>query len=304
MIGLSGRCRRATLGWRGAGRGRCSGSLPFLSSGASAAVRHAPGRPPAGAGGTYRWTDPVTDRPGYDPGCSGATETVLAVGMGGRTRRPGVLMHAECDSRGMGRAATKQPPLEVSGASVLGLTSGNAVALRRASQLPIGVAFARSCGASTSRSDYVMGSDSVARMPAAAAPERSHRITVSTSATTSPIGMSSSSSRVRCSWCWVDWRPADDKYDCGVAGAPPETVTVLFTDAVGSTEWRARQGDELADARVSELERGSRLIVEAAGGIVVKGVGDGVMATFRSAVAALTAATDLRDACSGAWTAW
>ena len=32
------------------------------------------GRPPAGAGGTYRWTDPVTDRPGYGPGCSGATE--------------------------------------------------------------------------------------------------------------------------------------------------------------------------------------------------------------------------------------
>ena len=76
-------------------------------------------------------------------------------------------------------------------------------------------------------------------------------------------------------------------------------MTVLFTDAVGSTEWRARQGDELADARVSELERGSRRIVEGAGGIVVKGVGDGVMATFRSAVAALAAATDLRELARG-----
>ena len=96
------------------------------------------GRPPAGAGGTYRWTDPVTDRPGYGPGCSGADgKLFFAVGMGGRTRRPGVLMHAGCDSRGMGRAATEQPPLGVSGQIALGLTSGDAVALRRASSLPI-----------------------------------------------------------------------------------------------------------------------------------------------------------------------
>ena len=133
-----------------------------------------PGRPPAGAGGTYRWTDPVTERPGYGLGCSGATETVLAVGMGGRTRRPGVLMHAGCDGRGTGRAATEQPPLDVSGQIALGLTSGHAVALRRA---VVAADRRRVCTLMcpwTSRSDHAMGSDCVARMPAAAAPERPH----------------------------------------------------------------------------------------------------------------------------------
>jgi class 3 adenylate cyclase len=79
-----------------------------------------------------------------------------------------------------------------------------------------------------------------------------------------------------------------------VANGRPETVTVLFTDLVGSTAWRTRVGDTVADARIAELERASREVVESAGGTVVKGVGDGVMATFTSAVVAVDAATALQ----------
>ncbi len=79
-------------------------------------------------------------------------------------------------------------------------------------------------------------------------------------------------------------------------GGRPETMTVLFTDLVGSTAWRMRVGDALADERTAELERASRQIVATAGGTVVKSVGDGVMATFTSAVAALDAASALQSA--------
>ncbi len=77
-------------------------------------------------------------------------------------------------------------------------------------------------------------------------------------------------------------------------GVRPETVTVLFTDLVGSTAWRARVGDDVADVRTIEFERASRQVVDASGGAVVKGVGDGVMATFGSAVAGLDAAAGLQ----------
>ena len=74
----------------------------------------------------------------------------------------------------------------------------------------------------------------------------------------------------------------------------PETVTVVFTDVVGSTAWRARVGDVVADVRTGELERASREVVTSSGGLVVKSLGDGVMATFSSAVAGLEAAAALQ----------
>jgi class 3 adenylate cyclase/tetratricopeptide (TPR) repeat protein len=79
-----------------------------------------------------------------------------------------------------------------------------------------------------------------------------------------------------------------------VADKRPETATVLFTDLVGSTAWRAATGDAPADTRMAELERVSREVVAAEGGSVVKSLGDGVMATFVSAVAALDAAAGLQ----------
>src|SRR5262245_47837871 len=77
-------------------------------------------------------------------------------------------------------------------------------------------------------------------------------------------------------------------------GRRPETVTVVFTDMVGSTAWRAKVGDEMADMRTAELEQASRQVVESSGGTVVKSVGDGVMATFGSAVAGVEAAAALQ----------
>ena len=74
----------------------------------------------------------------------------------------------------------------------------------------------------------------------------------------------------------------------------PETVTVLFTDLVGSTAWRSRVGDVVADVRIAELEQASKEVVESAGGRVVKSVGDGVMATFTSAVVAIDVAVALQ----------
>jgi class 3 adenylate cyclase len=81
-----------------------------------------------------------------------------------------------------------------------------------------------------------------------------------------------------------------------VAGSRPETVTVLFSDVVGSTAFRTRVGDGRADGHLLELERASRDIVAERGGVVVKGLGDGVMATFASAAAALDAAVALQVA--------
>jgi class 3 adenylate cyclase/antitoxin (DNA-binding transcriptional repressor) of toxin-antitoxin stability system len=79
-----------------------------------------------------------------------------------------------------------------------------------------------------------------------------------------------------------------------MVAARPETVTVLFTDVVGSTAWRARVGEVAADERMAELAQVSRDVVLSSGGIVVKGLGDGLMATFTSAVAALDTAAGLQ----------
>jgi class 3 adenylate cyclase/tetratricopeptide (TPR) repeat protein len=78
--------------------------------------------------------------------------------------------------------------------------------------------------------------------------------------------------------------------------ARSETVTVLFTDVVGSTAWRVRVGDRTADEESAHLERATREVVASYGGEVVKSLGDGVMATFVSAVDALEAALTVQAA--------
>ena len=94
--------------------------------------------------------------------------------------------------------------------------------------------------------------------------------------------------------------PSDDRcsreslYAPVVPDAHPETVTALFTDVVGSTLLRARLGDLAADVRMVELERASRYEVEHVGGTVVKSLGDGVMAVFSSAAAAVKAAVAIQ----------
>ncbi|HEV8624907.1 MAG TPA: adenylate/guanylate cyclase domain-containing protein [Acidimicrobiia bacterium] len=74
------------------------------------------------------------------------------------------------------------------------------------------------------------------------------------------------------------------------------TATVLFTDLVGSTELRGRLGEEAAD----ELRRvHDRLLTEAVehnGGRVLKGLGDGIMASFTGAADAVAAAVAVQQA--------
>ncbi len=74
------------------------------------------------------------------------------------------------------------------------------------------------------------------------------------------------------------------------------TRSVLFTDLVGSTELRVRLGEDVAD----ELRRAHDLMiteaVEAHRGTVVKGLGDGVLATFESAADAVAGSVAVQQA--------
>jgi len=74
------------------------------------------------------------------------------------------------------------------------------------------------------------------------------------------------------------------------------TATVLFTDLVGSTELLSRLGepayDELRRAHFGALGQA----VDQAGGEQVKGLGDGVLAVFGSAAAAVDCAVAIQQA--------
>src|ERR1043165_924837 len=73
------------------------------------------------------------------------------------------------------------------------------------------------------------------------------------------------------------------------------TATVLFTDLVGSTELRGRLGEETADDLRRKHDRLLTQAVEANNGRVVKGLGDGVMATFAGAADAVAAAVAMQQ---------
>lgn len=64
---------------------------------------------------------------------------------------------------------------------------------------------------------------------------------------------------------------------------------VLFTDLVGSTELRDRLGEEGADELRRKHDQLLAGAVEANNGRVVRGVGDGIMATFAGAADAVAA---------------
>ena len=74
------------------------------------------------------------------------------------------------------------------------------------------------------------------------------------------------------------------------------TATVLFTDLVASTELRARLGEETADRLGREHDRLLGECVAAHGGTVVKGLGDGVMASFTGAADGVGAAVAIQQA--------
>jgi class 3 adenylate cyclase len=71
---------------------------------------------------------------------------------------------------------------------------------------------------------------------------------------------------------------------------PEGTVTVLFTDLVESTRLNQSLGDEGARAVGSRIEQMARGIVAANRGVLIKEMGDGMMAAFASARRAVAAA--------------
>jgi class 3 adenylate cyclase/tetratricopeptide (TPR) repeat protein len=74
------------------------------------------------------------------------------------------------------------------------------------------------------------------------------------------------------------------------------TRSVLFTDLVGSTELRVRLGDEAADQFRRAHDQLLTAAVEEHGGTVVKGLGDGILATFQSAADAVSGAVAIQQA--------
>lgn len=84
-------------------------------------------------------------------------------------------------------------------------------------------------------------------------------------------------------------------YDSPVGRSGTSTVTLLFTDLESSTAFTARVGDE----RAQEVLRGHNSTVRTAlghyDGREVKHTGDGIMASFQSAVSAIEAALKIHD---------
>jgi class 3 adenylate cyclase len=74
------------------------------------------------------------------------------------------------------------------------------------------------------------------------------------------------------------------------------TATILFTDLVGSTELRGRLGEEAAEELRRRHDRLLADAVEQHDGRVVKGLGDGVMASFAGASDAVAAALAIQQA--------
>lgn len=74
------------------------------------------------------------------------------------------------------------------------------------------------------------------------------------------------------------------------------TATVVFTDLVGSTELRASLGEQAADDLRRSHDDTLGSVVSAHGGEVVKGLGDGIMATFEGTADAVAAGVAMQQA--------
>jgi predicted ATPase/class 3 adenylate cyclase len=82
--------------------------------------------------------------------------------------------------------------------------------------------------------------------------------------------------------------------ESGTTPLPEGTVTVLFTDLVGSTELYQRLGDEAANAVERDVERLALEQIEKHRGVLVKDTGDGLMAAFQSARRAVACAREIQ----------
>ena len=75
---------------------------------------------------------------------------------------------------------------------------------------------------------------------------------------------------------------------------PEGTVTVLFTDLVESTRLNQSLGDDAAREVARQVEDVARRQVDAHRGVLIKEMGDGLMAAFASARRAVTAAREIQ----------
>ena len=75
---------------------------------------------------------------------------------------------------------------------------------------------------------------------------------------------------------------------------PEGTVTVLFTDLVDSTRLNQQLGDDRARALSRSIEEMAKGLVEAHKGILIKEMGDGLMAVFQSARRAIAASREIQ----------
>lgn len=85
----------------------------------------------------------------------------------------------------------------------------------------------------------------------------------------------------------------------GTEGASAAVLTVLFTDIAGSTALTERLGDERWVEVLSSHDAAVRCALAMHGGLEVKTVGDGFMAVFSGAAAAVRAGVDVHRLVSG-----
>ena len=76
-------------------------------------------------------------------------------------------------------------------------------------------------------------------------------------------------------------------------------MALLFTDLVGFSSWALRVGDAVVLELLREVGTAVEDAITSYDGRIVKRLGDGVMATFLSGEAAVTAALDAQDAVNG-----
>lgn len=81
----------------------------------------------------------------------------------------------------------------------------------------------------------------------------------------------------------------------GSSAGTLDTLTILFTDIVGSTALRADLGEEAAEVVRRAHDSLVAEIVSGHGGRIVKGLGDGFLATFGSAARAVAAAVGIQQ---------
>lgn len=88
---------------------------------------------------------------------------------------------------------------------------------------------------------------------------------------------------------------AADEASDAISLGTPASLTVVFTDLEGFTEWTAREGDEAASRLLAEHHRVVGPVIAGRGGQLVKRLGDGLLLTFPQPAAAVLACLELVD---------